>query len=301
MLNKYWLYLQERFPLSQFLPLSILIGGGAAILSQVYVYQSVVGWFKVSLSASALFLLLMRLRIWDEHKDWVHDRQHYPNRPVIRGLVKLKELQNLLLAILGFEIVIALSMGINSFIWFGVMLGYSWLMYQEFFIRDWLKKHFTSYIISHEILLIPLFWYLMSLNVKMGFWEMLTNYFAWLLIAYSGGQLFMLEVARKIRGPKQETASRDTYSAQYGPWRATWLLWILAFFSIGAGLQIGAFIDLPLNIYYVSTLFVLVCFVFISVKYMQQPAKFTSKKLFNATISLFVINTLALLTSVWLR
>jgi hypothetical protein len=95
-------------------------------------------------------------------------------------------------------------------------------MFKEFFIRDWLRKHFTAYIISHEVLFIPLQLYLFTLTgVALAD---LNNPNLLLQLVANFTALFGLEVVRKIRAPKEEFGGRDSYTIQYGTKGATDLL-----------------------------------------------------------------------------
>jgi len=234
--RRVWRYKHERFPLRQFIPLSLLLAGSASLGTQVFLHSSFYDTRAFFLCTAALFLFLFRLRLFDECKDSDHDKQYYPQRPVPRGLVSLQELRSLSFFVFGLEIAVAFESGGPAYLFFLIAALYSWLMFKEFYIGDWLRHNFTAYIFSHEILLVPLFYYLYSVN---GFLtsDMGKPFFVFLTV-FLGGELFLLEVARKIRPKEIEIGSRDTYTAQYGILGASLLLLTIGMIS-SVALQIS--------------------------------------------------------------
>jgi heme O synthase-like polyprenyltransferase len=225
-MRKIYKYSKERFPLQQFVPLSLLFVLVMGVLIQNNTLGSGISYYTFIWPFLALFLFLFRLRLFDEFKDYDHDLKYYPNRPVARGFIKLSELFSVILVISFFEIIIGFSNLYTSLILFMVTFLYSLLMFKEFFCAAWLKKHFTMYILSHEILVIPLFFYTYSL---FGLdWAELSNSFIWILTIFLGGQLFLLEITRKFRSKDMEIGSKDTYTAQYGIRGASFLVFIIS-------------------------------------------------------------------------
>jgi hypothetical protein len=112
------------------------------------------------------------------------------------------------------ETAVAAAGGIHALGMFAVVALYSFLTLKEFFCRKWLRRHFTVYVASHEVLVVPVCFYLYSLS-GLALAEVRQPYF-WLLTAFIGCLLFLLEVVRKVRPKEAETAAQDTYTAQYG-------------------------------------------------------------------------------------
>lgn len=207
-------YLQERFPPKQMLPLAAVISLSSGVLAQSLSNKTSFQLLPYLLSFSTLLLFFLHLRIFDEFKDYHHDKKYYPGRPVPRGIINLQELKVVGVAVISLEMVLSLFGGSTTFLLYLVCLGYSLLMFKEFFIRKWLKNHFTFYIASHEILTIPLIYYLYSFNFSDFF--SLFNPILFVGAVFLAATLFLLEVARKIRPKELEIASRDTYTSQYG-------------------------------------------------------------------------------------
>ena len=210
---RFYLYSKERFNLIQFSFLSLMLGLILGLGTQTLVTGHISLW-PITFGVITLFLFFLRLRLFDELKDYEHDVEFYPKRPVPRGLISLREIKILIFPLAGLELMIALKSGTLALIVFLVSFIYSLLMFKEFFIRDWLRKHFTLYVFAHELLVIPLFIYICAINglASSGVnWSYFLN-----LIILSTSLLFLLEVTRKTRPIASEIASRDTYTAQYG-------------------------------------------------------------------------------------
>lgn len=280
-IGRIYKYSKERFHLGQFVPLSLILGGVLAIGTQTYFHHKLL-IVPILLSATALFLFFLRLRIFDEFKDYDHDLKHYAHRPVPRGLISKTELGFILIPLIIFEFVIAFVSSGDGIIFFIISFFYSLLMFKEFFVRDWIKNHFTAYIASHEVLLFPLFFYLCALN---GFKiTSLGSSFFWSLILYVGSFMFLLEVARKIRSKDLEIASKDTYTAQYGIRGASLLLLTISTVAIVSLIKLMGIISLNSSILIIISLFFMSIFVHRLYKFNRKPTSETSKKVFLSSI-----------------
>jgi len=160
------------------------------------------------LTGLAMYLYLLQLRITDEYKDFDHDRKFYPLRPVSRGLVSLPELGRLLVLVIILELILVSKQG--SFFWFLILESYAFVMSHEFWAKQWMKNHFSSNILLHELSVIPLFIYLFSFNQRIVLSPQVL-----LTAVFLGLNFFLLEIGRKIR-PKYELVGDDTYLEQYG-------------------------------------------------------------------------------------
>jgi 4-hydroxybenzoate polyprenyltransferase len=266
------------------------LGGVLAVGTQVYINHKIL-IVPMLLSATALFLFFLRLRIFDEFKDYDHDLKYYSHRPVPRGLISKKELIGILAPLIILEFVIAFFSGKDGFVLFLISFAYSLLMFKEFFVKRWIKNHFTTYILSHEILLFPLFFYLCAIN---GFRLIFVgDIFFWFLVIYVGLSMFLLEITRKVRHKEAEIASRDTYTAQYGILGASLLLLGI---SLGAIISLGISINL-LGLSYVSLVTVsslfLIFFCWRLYEFNKKPTIDTSKKVFLSSIYFVFISCIA--------
>ena len=243
-------YLAERFPIAQFLPLSALVSLPAALGTQVYTHWSLYNLPAALLTFGAVFLLLLRLRLVDELKDLEHDRRFYPDRPLPQGLVSPREVGWAAVGVFSLEVVVATAGGVSALMFFAFVVLYSVGTTREFFCRKWLRGNFTIYVVSHELLIIPLCFYLYSLNgLTMG--DMATPFF-WGLTAYIGFLLVLLEVARKLSPSRAtELDPNDTYTSQYGAGVSSLVVGLLAIGATAASILAvmmlrGGIIVLPL-------------------------------------------------------
>jgi 4-hydroxybenzoate polyprenyltransferase len=296
--SRFSIYLTERFPLQQFIPLSLIFGINASLFAQLFLpgsYQIL----SVLLTSSALFLFLFRLRLFDEFKDYEHDKKHYSSRPVSRGLISLGELRLIILVSLFFELILSLSLGLAPFTVFIIALSYSLLLFKEFFVRDWLRNHFTIYIVVHEVLAIPLFFYLYAMNQREFAFIFNENF--WIHSILLALSFFILEVGRKIRPAKLEIASKDTYTAQYGIGGASKLLTGLTVLSLLLAVLIYFKIE---TLAFITLLPALVSLLYLSVvlsRFQSNPNVKTSKQVFFSAIIYTVTLNIGMIFALWVK
>jgi 4-hydroxybenzoate polyprenyltransferase len=186
------------------IPLSFIFAINATV-------TSVISPFRIVLAGTLLFLFLFHLRIFDEFKDIVHDAKNYPDRPVPSGLITLNQLKKIGFVIIIMEFLIVITAGTQTTLIFIFCFGYSLLMLREFYVREFLRKHFTLYVFLHELLAIPLMLCLASFNEVDVF-----NTQTFLTALFLSFSMFLLEIGRKIRSPKDEASPADSYTGNYG-------------------------------------------------------------------------------------
>ncbi len=222
LLNRFWVYQKERFPLHQHGPLVAAFSFCAVTYAAKLDGRSWSrpGAFVVAFVTCLLFFL--QLRIADEFKDAEEDARWRPYRPVPRGLIQLKELGALF-------VIAALIQGLLA-AWmapalFGVLL-FAWLylggMSFEFGCRNWLKERPIVYLVSH-MLIMPIVdffgtacdWVPLGEGAPHGLEFFLAG-------SFCNG--IVIEFGRKIRSRDQEEEGVETYSVLWGPRRAA-LAW----------------------------------------------------------------------------
>lgn len=217
--NRWWVYLDERFPLvKNGLLIAVFAAaavGYAAVLARETPPQQPVSLPGAMLIAFlTLFLFFFQLRVADEFKDYADDAQFRPYRPVPRGLVNLHELGVLAIAAAVIQFGLAFSLGWGMVLLLALVWGYIWLMREEFFAPEWLKAHPVLYMLSHMVVM-PL----MALYASACFWlpaglSLPTTLGWFLLVSYCNGMI--IELGRKIRAPQDEETGVETYSALWG-------------------------------------------------------------------------------------
>jgi len=268
MIKKWYIYQKERFPLVQYIPLMFIFGFCSvsysihldfpdAKLTDVTIFQ------YVAAAVTTLFWFLL-LRIADEHKDFEEDSKYRPYRPIQRGLIKLKELRVLGIALGIIQVLMAVFIDIRLI--FMLALVYLWymLMCKEFFVSGWLKSHHTVYLLSHMIIMPFIDLYATSVE-----WVPRGGVFSFGLLVHMISSFCdgtVVEVGRKLRAPENEEYGVDTYTQIWGPKRAmfVWLLCVtislISTILEGFQVRVGIEMTVVLSLMYCYALFAAIRF-----------------------------------------
>lgn len=202
-LSRLWQYQKERFPLV------IIIFTSLAVTLSTYAVSEGETSMHIAAYLTTIFYMA-HIRILDEFKDFQHDLEFYPERPLPRGLVSKRELWGLFFVLGVTEITLNVFLNTpTGFIFFLLAFSYTMLAGKEFFLRDWLRPHLLLYNAIHYFQLI-----LLQLYLYATYWPMRKD----LLIAHLGLSVLatlLIELARKMRPRGQDTA-QDTYSWRLG-------------------------------------------------------------------------------------
>lgn len=229
LIKRFWLYQKERFP---FLTHGLLITCFSfSAVSYSRISRDAMGfieWEKFAICIFNTITIFFLLRVFDEHKDAEDDAKYRSELPVPRGLISLKELRTIGLAVFFLQIIVnAITFPSMLWLYAGVMI-YMSLMGKEFFVVEWLKKHQFWYVVSHMFIIpfVDVFasgfdWHLEGVSAPFG----LLFFFA---VSFMNG--IVLEVGRKIRAPENEKEGVLTYSHLLGPQKSVWL-WIAVLFA----------------------------------------------------------------------
>lgn len=255
-LKRFWIYQRERFP---------LVGHGLLIASFSFsaisysrICRGAEGfihlgdYLAVALTCIALFFLV---RVLDEFKDKDDDAKYRKHLPVPRGLISFNELKKMGIATVIIQLVINSIWEPSMLILYLLPFGYLMLMWQEFFIPEWLKKHPFWYVVSH-MLIIPLIdvfasgfdWYLEGVSAPKG----LLFFFA---VSFMNG--LVLEVGRKIRTKDQEEF--NTYSTKLGSKKATLLFLLMLVITYSLSLAAAHYANYGMMSVIILSLFLLLC------------------------------------------
>lgn len=243
--RRWWIYQRERFPLLGHGPLIAAFSFSALSFSMLLRDRMTLPDAQPVIVAFVTALLFfLQLRIADEFKDFEEDHRYRPYRAVPRGLVTLRELGVLGILAAVVQLSLALWLRPSLVLLLTVAWAYLFLMSKEFFAPVWLKAHPILYMISHMVIipLVDLYatacdWWVANAGVPRGLiWFLVVSYFNGLVI----------EIGRKIRGPKEEETGVNTYSALWGRCNAV-LAWVgsltaTAAFAFVAAWQIDFFV-----------------------------------------------------------
>lgn len=232
-----FIYIRERFPV---IPAFLFALGYSALA--IAIASSSNPWskdpnltiFTLVLLSSIFFFFLLRQRAIDEFRDAKHDLKNYPDRPVPRGLISKKQLLMLGSFALLMEWAAVYLLGASLITSYIFVFVYSLLMAKEFFVSDWLNKHFTLYFLVHEVIFL-LFGIFFIVVINQSFLSFNLSTLSALIILVSAPA--SIEIIRKFK-PRYDKAGRvvaDTYNVVWGSNNALFVLMVLSV-SIGLGL-----------------------------------------------------------------
>jgi 4-hydroxybenzoate polyprenyltransferase len=298
-----WLvYERERFPLLGHGPLIAAFSFSALSFSMLLrgqVRLPAVAPVLVAFVTALLFFL--QLRIADEFKDFEEDSRYRPYRPVPRGLVTLRELGVLGALAAVVQLALAVWLRPSLVLLLAVAWGYLVLMTKEFFVPAWLKAHPIPYMVSHMVIipLVDLYatacdWWVAGEGPPPGLvWFLVVSYFNGLVI----------EIGRKIRGPKEEEEGVNTYSALWGRRNAV-LAWLGALLTTaGCALVAARQVDFFVPVAVVLGVLLLMAAA-IAARFLCRPESAAAKRIETAsglwTICLYLcLGAVPLLVGTW--
>jgi 4-hydroxybenzoate polyprenyltransferase len=179
-------------------------------------------------------LFFFHLRLFDEIKDYKTDCEINRTRPLPRGLIPMREFKTVLWSILGFEVLLGATASIfqsNILLLLSLLLalGYSILMYREFFIGDWLRPKMEAYAISHTFVSGLFAAFLMLSLAAENFY---VNRKDLLLLMTMNWMIFnVFEFARKTFSKEEERPSVESYSLRLSPLGAVLITLIFVIFA----------------------------------------------------------------------
>jgi 4-hydroxybenzoate polyprenyltransferase len=189
-----WLtFIRERFPL----PVHLLLCGGFAATG-VVLGGGRLQRLPLAVSFVGLLLVFALLRLMDDYKDLEKDRVAHPGRPLPRGLLDVGRVQGVIRASVGFMatwalVAVLLTTQAAGVAYLGVT-AYLWLMYREFYLREWLQRRPVSYAVTHQLILIPLSGYSVLVASTGPWWPSAAVGLSLLTL----GAFFAYEVCRKL-------------------------------------------------------------------------------------------------------
>ncbi len=271
-------YLAERFPLFSHINMVIIYFVANQFLAQVLGKPGeklIVSWFTL-IGTGFLFCTFFHLRVFDEHKDYKEDCKHYPDRILSRNLITLKHLKVLGAVAIFIEIICASISSIYAVIAVGITIFYSWIMLKEFFVAEWLKRHFILYAISHMTIMPLMTATIFSFTMQRPFWEA-----PWLFWAYAAADFFAFsnwEVSRKIKLPEDELDGVSSYSKTFGMFKANYLVVSLRILNTVLAWIVGVYLNLGF-FYYLGLIVLFIITFWGSIRFHRQPTRKHAKAL----------------------
>lgn len=209
----WWILIKERFSPVSYVPMIFLFSWANGLYLSTSLEQTW-NWGRFTVVFLLLLSFFFRMRLFDEIKDYEVDLKVNPTRPLARGILTVSQVKKALFLLILFELVIAGSLGLSCFMLHALAIGYSLLMYEEFFIGDLLRPHLTTYAVTHTFVSVLLG---ASAAVAMTGAELSQlnwSHAPFFLMNWAFFNLF--EFARKTFAPEEERAHVPSYSNIFG-------------------------------------------------------------------------------------
>lgn len=224
-IKNWWSFTQERFePVSHFLMIGLFIAAHylVANASRSVILEPVqILW--VTLGTTCFF---MKLRFYDEIKDFDVDVAKKPHRPLPRGLLKHFDMKKGVENCIILEIIFFATCGLAGFIAILMAISYSLLMYKEFFIPKLIRPHLTTYATSHTVVTLFISLAIFSAMSRYYPWSHQADFYYFSLISWLLFNIF--EIGRKVYQSCEEVEGTESYSNVWGRWGAFILVFIHA-------------------------------------------------------------------------
>lgn len=225
MLKSIIIYTKKRFPVIPAFLFSLFFSmAGIAYIGKIS--ENLQNLFFMSL---LIFLFLLRIRLWDELKDFHYDSKHHKSRPVQKGLITLSSIKTTGLIVLLIEILIQFFFPPFAFLLFLFVLFYSFLMFKDFYIKNFEDKNFLAWLLSHQMIFIVYILYFLSImNDKFFATKSATD--LWFVVALFLPTL-LYELGRKVKHRISTSGEKtnDTYIYRWGEKKAYTFLLALFF------------------------------------------------------------------------
>ncbi|MBF0443264.1 MAG: UbiA family prenyltransferase [Oligoflexales bacterium] len=210
MLKRIALYLKEMFPPHHMLPSLLMALSFFCAMARFHHFTLTLSAIPV-LATISLLVFVLTLRVMDEFKDYEDDLVNFPERPLPSGRVKHADLRVLLAIVILSAFPLNLH---NKAIFIAAMgvLGYSFLMFRWFFMKERIRSSLPLALYTHNPIVYIYFAYLFVAYVQMDSGYSLLSVF---IIIPLGLSMTNWEISRKIRLSENES-SYTTYSKVWG-------------------------------------------------------------------------------------
>jgi 4-hydroxybenzoate polyprenyltransferase len=202
-ISNFYSYQKKRFPVIvlgfSFLP--AILSSGAVVIGSVNIE-----FLTLSLIMSLAYLL--HVRIIDEFRDYEHDLEHHKDRPLSVGAITLNDLRIVDWMAIMALVLSALYSSLQALLIVVVMLGYSFLARNEFFLGLKFRKHFYLYNAVNlvQMLLLQVLVYTLASETFVFTAVVLIHF----LFTATGTIIF--EFLRKVNSPGNDGTGQDTYT-----------------------------------------------------------------------------------------
>lgn len=246
-LFRWVIFIWERFNPPTHLVMIVLFTMGTATLADVTDPMAIING---SILATIFFL---RLRLFDEIKDYETDITINPKRPLPRGLLNIFDLKIALIALLICEAFLVISVMPQALNMWAIATAWSLLMYKEFFIANLIRPYLTTYATSHTLVTLPLTLALitgMTGETKIETRDLWAAIGAWLIFN-------IFELGRKTFQASEEREGVESYSRIWGRFGAVALVLGHAALAAYAFIKAGDYPNITNTMYLCSSFLVI--------------------------------------------
>ena len=216
--GRWAVFLRERYePLSHMaMAAAFALGNAGVAVAAAGAAGAAGGAFGATVPSMVVVgLFFLRLRIFDEIKDYRHDCEANPRRPLPRGLISLEEARNLAGLVTVLEAVLATALGWEVGLAWAASYAYSLAMFGEFGIGPWLRPRLELYAISHTLVASLLGLTVATAVTGLPLWRLPDT--VWLFAPANWALFNVFEFSRKTFAPTEESESEASYSSRWGP------------------------------------------------------------------------------------
>ena len=222
--KKWGTFVKERFdPLTTALMIAVFVGAHLQVSGGI---RGGVSGQTFAPSTAVLFLgvltFFFKLRLYDEIKDFELDCTINPTRPLPRGLLSIPQVQVGILICIVIELLCFAFQGWAAFSSMVAVLAYSLVMYNEFFLRTFLRPQLTTYALLHTASCGLLSMALLSFLGQTPLWELPSQALLFALASWCVFNVF--EFGRKTFAHEEERQNVESYSLVWGRFGAVALV-----------------------------------------------------------------------------
>ena len=212
---RWWQFTKERFePLSHITMIIVFLL--VHLLMAQEIFHVKLNIFQQLLLFMATLAFYFKLRLYDEVKDYSLDVIINKHRPLPRGLLQHQDMFLGMIICIVIELGLFSIQGLESLMSIMITIAYSLLMYKEFFIKNLIRPHLTTYAIMHTVVTSFLSLAIFSYFSDFSFYKILMTPDC-LKFAIANWSLFnIFEFGRKTFAPSEERTNVDSYSSLFG-------------------------------------------------------------------------------------
>jgi len=267
--QRIYIYFKERFPFFMYLIFVSVLFLSLSFITQILSeHNPFIDKYSIIGILTTFFIMLL-IRTFDDIKDEELDDEIFPNRPVPRGDVLIKDVK--ILSITSFVILVLLNVVFTSrlIIPFSILMLYALLTFKWFFAKEIHIKQPKIAMITHQPLPFAIVFFLILIALASGEkTDPLTLPHFLLFLVYSL-PITAWEVSRKIKSKENEN-KYETFSKIFGTNIATTIPIVLYTVAGIVSMWIADYINLHYSYHFLIVIY-LVYLNFNFIRFLRNP------------------------------